>query len=98
MHSPQFATLEKDDIPQLKLKNLKFPVICKTFQSCGTTESHEMAVVLRLEAFSSLKLRKPLLIQEFVNHGGVLFKVFVIGTKYQIVKRPSVPDLNPLRK
>jgi hypothetical protein len=35
----------------------------------------------------------PFLAQEFVNHGGVIFKAFALGDHCRFVKRPSIPDL-----
>ena len=31
-------------------------------------------------------------LQEFVNHGGVLFKIYVLGSRSILVKRLSYPD------
>ena len=33
------------------------------------------------------------MLQEFVNHGGVLFKVYVIGGHATCVRRRSLPDV-----
>ena len=38
-------------------------------------------------------LRAPLMLQEFVNHSGVLFKVYVIGEHATCVRRRSLPDV-----
>ena len=33
--------------------------------------------------------------QEFINHGGVIYKVYVIGDQRFVVRRPSVRDMPP---
>ncbi|KAM0859119.1 hypothetical protein ACQ4PT_047403 [Festuca glaucescens] len=38
-------------------------------------------------------LQPPLVLQEFVNHGGVLFKVYVAGDGATCVRRRSLPDV-----
>lgn len=35
----------------------------------------------------------PFVVQEFLNHNNTIFKVFVIGDQYQVVKRKSIPNL-----
>lgn len=39
-------------------------------------------------------LKAPIVLQEFVNHGGVIFKVYVVGDYVQCVKRRSLPDIS----
>ncbi|KAG5562281.1 hypothetical protein RHGRI_005119 [Rhododendron griersonianum] len=36
------------------------------------------------------KLKPPIVLQEFVNHGGVIFKVYVVGNYVKCVKRNSL--------
>lgn len=33
--------------------------------------------------------------QEFVNHGGVLFKLYILGDKVMVFRRNSLPDIQP---
>ena len=40
------------------------------------------------------KLRPPLVLQEFVNHGGVIFKVYIVGDHVTCIKRRSLPDVS----
>ncbi|KAL6658078.1 hypothetical protein ACP70R_003664 [Stipagrostis hirtigluma subsp. patula] len=47
-----------------------------------------MSLVYRREG-----LRAPVVLQEFVNHGGVLFKVYVVGDRAACVTRRSLPDV-----
>ncbi|KAJ0642253.1 putative inositol-pentakisphosphate 2-kinase [Helianthus annuus] len=41
-----------------------------------------------------LKLDPPMVLQQFVNHGGVIFKVYVAGEYVKCVKRSSLPDVS----
>ncbi|KAF5767147.1 putative inositol-pentakisphosphate 2-kinase [Helianthus annuus] len=56
--------------------NLKFPVIAKLLVADGSAKSHKMLLVFSNEGFE--KLKSPTVVQEFVNHGGVIFKVYVV--------------------
>jgi len=38
-------------------------------------------------------LARPSVVQEYVNHGGVLLKAYVIGNEVRLFARPSLPDL-----
>uniref|UniRef100_A0A0C9RRW3 inositol-1,3,4-trisphosphate 5/6-kinase n=1 Tax=Wollemia nobilis TaxID=56998 RepID=A0A0C9RRW3_9CONI len=70
---------------------LKFPVIAKPLVADGSVKSHKMSLVFNSEGL--LKLKPPLVLQQFVNHGGVIFKVYVVGDYVKCVKRKSLPDV-----
>ena len=50
------------------LAALRFPLIAKPLVADGTAKSHKMSLVYHREGLA--KLRPPLVLQEFVNHGG----------------------------
>ena len=50
------------------LNTLRFPLIAKPLVADGTAKSHKMSLVYHREGLA--KLRPPLVLQEFVNHGG----------------------------
>ena len=54
-----------------------------------------MSVLFSEECLSDDSLEKPYLLQEFSNHGGLLYKVFVVGKKFNICERPSIKNLYP---
>ncbi|KAL4307084.1 hypothetical protein HN51_041409 [Arachis hypogaea] len=80
--------------------NLRFPVIAKPLYADGTMKSHELCLV-----FDAQGLRETLnknagggaattvVLQEFVNHGGAVFKVYVAGEHVRCVKRTSLPNI-----
>nr|TKV92980.1 LOW QUALITY PROTEIN: hypothetical protein SEVIR_9G197000v2 [Setaria viridis] len=72
------------------LAALRFPLITEPLVADGTAKSHKMSLVYHREGLG--KLRPPL---EFVNHGGVIFKVYVGGGHVTCVKHRSLPDVSP---
>ncbi|KAM9069816.1 inositol-tetrakisphosphate 1-kinase isoform X1 [Sarcophilus harrisii] len=93
--SPPFMELTSlcgEDTMQLLEKNgLAFPFICKTRVAHGTN-SHEMAIIFNQEGLSAIK--PPCVIQNFINHNAVLYKVFVVGESYTVVQRPSLKNFS----
>ncbi|KAG5228689.1 inositol-tetrakisphosphate kinase [Salix suchowensis] len=71
---------------------LKYPVVAKPLIADGSAKSHKMALVFNHEGLN--KLKPPIVLQEFVNHGGVIFKVYVVGEFVKCVKRKSLPDVS----
>ena len=75
----------------IKEEGLKFPLIAKPVTADGSATSHEMSLVFNENGLK--KLKTPIVIQEFVNHGGVIFKVYVVGEHVKCVKRRSLLDI-----
>ncbi|GFZ17129.1 inositol 1,3,4-trisphosphate 5/6-kinase family protein [Actinidia rufa] len=73
-------------------EGVKFPVIAKPLVADGSAKSHKMSLVFNREGLK--KLKPPIVLQEFVNHGGVIFKVYVVGDYVKCVKRKSLPDVS----
>ncbi len=57
----------------------RFPFICKSAVSAGQSDSHIMTVVFNKEGLSDMSA--PILLQEYINHYGQIYKVFVLGDK-----------------
>ncbi|XP_029453695.1 inositol-tetrakisphosphate 1-kinase [Rhinatrema bivittatum] len=93
--SPPFMELTSEcgeETVQLLEKNgLAFPFICKTKVAHGTN-SHEMAIVFNQEGLSAVQ--PPCVVQSFVSHNAVLYKVFVVGESYTVVERPSLKNFS----
>lgn len=70
--------------------SLSYPVISKPLVADGSAKSHKMVLVFNQDGLN--KLKPPIVLQEFVNHGGVIFKVYVVGEYVRCVKRKSLPD------
>ncbi|KAL4656379.1 inositol-tetrakisphosphate 1-kinase [Arapaima gigas] len=89
--SPPFMVLNSECGPetleQIRKHKLTFPFICKTRVAHGTN-SHEMAIIFSEEDLKNVQ--PPCVIQSFINHNAVLYKVFVVGESYTVVQRPSL--------
>lgn len=70
---------------------LKLPLVAKPLVVDGTAKSHQM--FLAYDQFSLSELEPPLVLQEFVNHGGVLFKIYIVGEAIKVVRRFSLPNV-----
>ncbi|KAL3649615.1 Inositol-tetrakisphosphate 1-kinase 5 [Castilleja foliolosa] len=90
----QIAVYDAEAVAEMDLnsKGLKFPVIAKPLVADGSAKSHKMSLVYNRDGLS--KLKPPVVLQEFVNHGGVIFKVYVVGEYVKCVKRKSLPDVS----
>ncbi|CAI9266276.1 unnamed protein product [Lactuca saligna] len=74
---------------------LNFPVIAKSLLADGTTKAHDMSLVFNHDGLmKEIKLEPPMVLQQFVNHGGTIFKVYVADDYVKCVKRSSLPDLS----
>ncbi|CAI0374230.1 unnamed protein product [Linum tenue] len=89
----QVVVSDSDELKQsAAVKELGFPLIAKPMVANGTILSHKMYLIFDREGLAELE-EAPVVIQEFVNHGGVIFKVYVAGGQVQCVKRKSLPDI-----
>ncbi|KAL9682950.1 hypothetical protein QQ045_014762 [Rhodiola kirilowii] len=70
---------------------LKLPIVAKPLLADGSSKSHELSIAYDPESLQ--KLEPPFVLQEFVNHGGVMFKVYIIGEAIKVVRRFSLPDV-----
>ncbi|KAI4328053.1 hypothetical protein L6164_020446 [Bauhinia variegata] len=91
----QILILDKETLFYRRVfESLKFPMIAKPLVADGSAKSHKMALVFNHDGLNKLKLEPPIVLQEFVNHGGVIFKVYVVGEYVKCVKRKSLPDVS----
>lgn len=93
---PNFVFLESNDTgymrEEIRKAGIKYPVISKQQTGiAGMTESHEMRIVFSEENVKDLQ--PPCVVQEFRNHGGKMFKVYIIGDKFYTCEKPSVRNL-----
>ncbi|XP_027082573.2 inositol-tetrakisphosphate 1-kinase 1-like [Coffea arabica] len=76
---------------------LEFSVIAKPLLADGIASSHRMSLVFNQQGLKQLEEKEeeeaPFVLQKFVNHGGVVFKVYVVGDYVQCVKRRSLPNI-----
>ncbi|XP_075692396.1 inositol-tetrakisphosphate 1-kinase [Rhinoderma darwinii] len=78
---------KRSDVVALVRDHLTFPIICKTQVAHGP-RSHEMSLIFNEQGLKDVT--PPCLLQSFINHSAALYKVFVVGSQYFVVKRPSI--------
>ncbi|KAL9244757.1 hypothetical protein vseg_018490 [Gypsophila vaccaria] len=91
---PKQLVIKKDSssIPgEVAKAGLKLPLVAKPLFVDGSAKSHKL--YLAYDNISLSKLEPPLVLQEFVNHGGVMFKVYVVGDAIKVIRRFSLPDV-----
>ncbi|ORX83571.1 inositol 1, 3, 4-trisphosphate 56-kinase [Anaeromyces robustus] len=85
-----------------KLKDIHFPIMCKRINACSTKIAHEMALVPTLDkvdearkimSSSTNKEDEEYIIQQFINHDGILFKIYVYDNNYKVIIRPSLNNV-----
>lgn len=92
---PRQLVIKEDasSIPRTVAKSgFSFPLVAKPLYSDGSAKSHELSLAYNQQSLK--KLEPPLVLQEFVNHGGVLFKVYIMGDEIKVVRRFSLPDIH----
>jgi inositol-1,3,4-trisphosphate 5/6-kinase/inositol-tetrakisphosphate 1-kinase len=73
---------------------LKFPVICKPVQACGTRDSHQMMILTGPNAIQLIESDpdQSWVFQEYLNHNSTIYKVYVIGEYFEVTPRLSLPN------
>ncbi|XP_058778522.1 inositol-tetrakisphosphate 1-kinase 4-like isoform X2 [Vicia villosa] len=92
---PQQLVITKNPstIPYEVIKaGMKLPLVAKPLVVDGSAKSHELC--LAYDELSLSKLEPPLVLQEFVNHGGLLFKIYIVGETIKVVRRFSLPNVS----
>ena len=93
--TPRFVVVKSNDLPQIQrlagTAPFTFPMIVKPLPAAGTKASHHMMVVLNRQGLR--RVHFPCILQEYENHGGALFKVYVLGDTVRVFPRNSLPNL-----
>lgn len=84
----------------LASKGFRPPLIVKSMWTDGREGSHNLAVLHDIKALANVlqghkreaELKPPLVVQQFVEHGGVLYKIFVLGRQTFVTRRQSLGD------
>ncbi|CAF0819881.1 unnamed protein product, partial [Didymodactylos carnosus] len=87
----EFTANDCQKIQQLLTNNnIQYPIICKPIQAHGS-ESHNMKIIF--DSSHLIDIQYPCILQQFINHDGILFKIFLVGINddnFYIVKRSSI--------
>lgn len=82
----------------LEKRGMELPLVAKPLRAGGSSGSHTLGIIYDEEGVQELlegklePLKPPVVLQQFLEHGGVLFKVYVLGDTVQAVHRPSVQN------
>jgi len=81
----------------LAAAGVSLPVIVKPRLACGSAGAHALAVALGARGVGAALAAAggggcDALVQAYVDHGGVLWKVYVAGEAVHIERRASLPD------
>ncbi|XP_003747276.1 inositol-tetrakisphosphate 1-kinase [Galendromus occidentalis] len=93
---PPFVRLEKPDpeanVGIVRANRLRFPLLFKHIVAHGSREAHRMFLIMNEDGLRKLD-SFPCVVQQYIPHGSVLYKVFVVGSFYQTIRRPSLKDV-----
>lgn len=71
--------------------------MCKRRTACSSTEAHQMILIPNAEGMSKLDQYvkdDPVILQEFVQHDGVIVKVYVADGQITASTRPSFKNMD----
>lgn len=97
---PKSILLNNTDLESIKeaSKFLKFPVLAKPkAASLMLNVPNEYCHMLRLSTLPEdlVNFTSPCILQEYINHGGIIFKLYAIGSQLSCDIRPSTRDIQP---
>ncbi|OQR93693.1 inositol-tetrakisphosphate 1-kinase 4-like [Thraustotheca clavata] len=95
---PNYAIIDSIEakeaaIADINSGKLRLPVMAKSLEACGTDASHLMQVITRIEDIQALEIQRPIMLQEYINHDGRLYKGYVLGKDVIVSERTSLPNL-----
>jgi inositol-1,3,4-trisphosphate 5/6-kinase/inositol-tetrakisphosphate 1-kinase len=82
-----------DSNQDLSRITVNFPVLVKPKVATATPESHQMRLVTSPEQLKGVPT--PAMLQEFVNHDGMVFKLYALGDHLEAGVRPSIRNIEP---
>ena len=77
--------------------------MCKRINACSSKIAHEMALIPSLNKVEEAKKmmvantnneNEKYIIQQFINHDGILFKIYVYDNNFKVIIRPSLKNVN----
>ncbi|KAD4982792.1 hypothetical protein R6Q59_002423 [Mikania micrantha] len=91
----QVSVQDSESLKSVQTNDLSFPMMVKPLLADGSATAHSMSLVVNHAGLATgLEVDPPLVLQQFVNHGGTMFKVYVAGEYVECVKRSSLPDVS----
>ncbi|KAI8999988.1 inositol-tetrakisphosphate 1-kinase [Gaertneriomyces semiglobifer] len=91
-YTAPFAVLSQEEMLKKAEGQVGFPAILKNLTAASSQAAHELAEAL--SHLSSTGKTTSYLLQRWVNHSGIIHKVFVVGSHIHTVVRPSFRDVS----
>lgn len=92
--TPAFAELTSTDIQEnikkLKAAGVEFPFVCKPSLAHGLSYAHQMAIIFGEHGLKDIT--PPCVAQTFIIHNAILYKLYVVGSSYFVIERPSLKN------
>ncbi|GAN07410.1 inositol-tetrakisphosphate 1-kinase [Mucor ambiguus] len=76
---------------------ITFPTMCKRRTACSSTEAHQMTLIPSAQGMSQMEQYvkdDAVMLQEFIQHDGVIVKVYVADGQISASTRPSFKNLD----
>ncbi|KAI9481559.1 MAG: inositol-tetrakisphosphate 1-kinase [Benjaminiella poitrasii] len=74
--------------------DIQFPVMCKRRTACSSTEAHQMTLIPSRQGMAKIKALDSVMLQEFIQHDGVIVKVYVADRQITASTRPSFKNMD----
>ncbi|OHT10708.1 Inositol 1, 3, 4-trisphosphate 5/6-kinase family protein [Tritrichomonas foetus] len=86
---PQAKLLLNSDAHSINdaIKNLHFPLLAKPKGAASSTAAHLMKLATKPEQLVGVPT--PTMLQEYINHDGVVYKIYALGDIIEVGARPS---------
>ncbi|CAO3608587.1 unnamed protein product [Mucor hiemalis] len=95
-HVPKSIALDSIDDWNNKF-DITFPTMCKRRTACSSTEAHQMILIPSPQGMSQIEKyvkKDSVMLQQFIQHDGVIVKVYVADGQISASTRPSFKNLD----
>ncbi|KAK8854233.1 Inositol-tetrakisphosphate 1-kinase [Tritrichomonas musculus] len=97
---PNSSLLLKTDLDNIKeaTKHLNFPILAKPKAASlmlNTTKEYCHMLRIATSPEDLVNFSSPCLLQEYINHNGIIYKLYAIGSELSCDIRPSTRDIKP---
>ncbi|KAF0991968.1 hypothetical protein HZS_6184 [Henneguya salminicola] len=77
-------------------KSIEFPIIIKPLPAQSSDQRYEMTIIPSIKAFKkNEKTYNNCVFEKFINHNGILFKLYTLFKFWYVVKRSSFNNIDP---
>ncbi|CAO3600768.1 unnamed protein product [Absidia cylindrospora] len=95
---PEYMPLDSAKSIFQVAEKLSFPVMCKRRSACSSTEAHQMTIIPSAQHLTKTWTehygdKEPIIIQKFIQHDGVIIKVYVADGQIHVSTRPSFTNV-----